>query len=235
MTYVSAIVVAAGMGMRFCSRTPKPLVKIDSRPLVFYCLKTLSRHPLVSDIVLVVNAKILSRITATIKKYRIKKVTRVVIGGRRRQDSVYNGIKAVGERAKLVLIHDGARPFVGKEAITAAVREAADSGAAVVGVPVKATVKKVVRLSRSPRARYTVRQTLKRDELWEIQTPQVFAKDLILRAYKRFGSSNVTDDAALVEKLGAEVKVVQGTYFNIKITTPEDLVIARSILRMHAV
>jgi 2-C-methyl-D-erythritol 4-phosphate cytidylyltransferase len=121
-----------------------------------------------------------------------------------------------------VLIHDAARPFVDAKSVSAAISAARRTGAAVSGVKVKGTIKKVTREK-------IVKETLRREELWEIQTPQVFKKELLLRAYKRFGCQDVTDDAALVEKLGLPVSISPGSYLNIKITTPEDLIFARGI------
>lgn len=222
--YTSAIIVAAGKGKRFAGSVPKPLAKVNAHPVIYYSLKTISRSPKVREIILVVNAGIKEGVTRVVKKYRIPKVSALVIGGRRRQDSVYNGLKAVGRRADLVLIHDGARPFVSDDVISAVIKEAARYGAAIVGVPVKSTIKKVT-------GNRSVEKTLDRSNLWEIQTPQVFKKDLLLRAYKKFGNTDVTDDAALVEKLGSRVKVVMGAYSNIKITTSEDLAQAGQIAK----
>ena len=247
--YVTAIVLAAGKGLRFSrpnsftvrggipthkskmvesgiSGVPKPLVEINSKPIIIYCLKIISKHPSIKDIVVVVNAQIRNRIIKAIKRYRISKIIRVVAGGRRRQDSVYQGLGAIDERTDLVLIHDGVRPFITKGIITSVIKKAKDTGAAIVGVPVKATVKEVS-------SKFVVKRTLERDNLWEIQTPQVFGKDLILRAYEKSGNADVTDDAMLVEKLGAKVSAVLGSYDNIKITTPEDLRLAEAILQCH--
>ena len=232
--YVTAIVLAAGKGERFSGKTPKPLARIDDHPLIFYCLKTISQHPLVGDIILVVNARTQDRVAAIIKQYRIRKISHLVIGGRRRQDSVYNGLKAINEYADLVFIHDGARPFIDKETITAAVKEAAASGAAIAGVPVKATIKQVIGHRSQVIGSVIVKKTLDRDNLWEVQTPQVFRRDLIMQAYRKFGKREVTDDAALVERLGVKVRVVMGSYFNIKITTPEDLVLAEAIIKSRS-
>ncbi len=229
--YVTAIVLAAGKGERFSDKLPKPLAKIDGRPLIFYCLKTISQHRLVRDVILVVNTRVRDSIAGIVKQYRIKKVSQFVTGGRRRQDSVYNGLKAINERTDLVLIHDGARPFIDNKAIAAAVKEAAAGGAAIVGVPVKATIKQVIGHRSQVIGSLIVKKTLDRDNLWEIQTPQVFSKDLILRAYNKFGNREVTDDAALVERLGVKVRMVKGSYSNIKITTPEDLILAEAIAK----
>ncbi len=229
--YVSAIVLAAGRGLRFRSGVPKPLVKINSQPIIIYCLKIISKHPSIKDIVVVVNAQIRNRIIKAIKRYRISKIIRVVRGGRRRQDSVYQGLGAIDERTDLVLIHDGVRPFITKGIITSVIKKAKDTGAAIVGVPVKATIKQVHSPQSTVHSRLLVKKTLNRDNLWEVQTPQVFGKDLILKAYEKFGNADVTDDAMLVEKLGAKVSAVLGSYDNIKITTPEDLRLAEAILQ----
>lgn len=222
--HVSAIVLAAGRGLRLKLRTPKPLVKINSKALVVYCLDTLSSHPLIKDIIVAANPKNLKAIGRAIKQYRIKKVRHIVLGGRLRQDSVANALKAVDKRADLVLIHDAVRPFISKEAVSAAVKTAAKYGAGIVGVPVKATIKKIS-------GKLRVEKTLDRKNLWEIQTPQVFKKDLLLKAYKKFANHQVTDDAMLLEKSGVKVRLVLGSYFNIKVTTPEDLILAEAISR----
>jgi 2-C-methyl-D-erythritol 4-phosphate cytidylyltransferase len=171
-------------------------------------------------------------IIGNLKKYRIRKIRAVVLGGKRRQDSVDKGLKAVSKEADWVLIHDGVRPFINKELISSVIKEAKKAGAAIVGVPVKATIKKLKTQSLKLKTKFVVEKTLNRDNLWEIQTPQVFKKDLILKAYKRFGNINVTDDAMLVEKMGIKPRVVLGSYNNIKITTPEDLVIAKAIAKI---
>jgi len=225
----SAILVAAGKGLRFKSRTPKPLVKIDAKPIIIYSLLALERHPLVNEIILVVNSANKNAITREVKQYRIAKVRATVQGGRRRQDSVFCGLKVIEPAARLVLVHDAARPFVRAQDISAVIKEAAKTGAAILGVPVKGTIKTVARRSSLVARRLAVKKTLDRNTLWEIQTPQVFRKDLILEAYRKFGRQDVTDDAMLVEKMGRRVSIVAGSYSNIKITTPDDLAIAKAI------
>jgi 2-C-methyl-D-erythritol 4-phosphate cytidylyltransferase len=221
---VSAIVLVAGKGIRFKNDVPKPLAQIYSQPVVIYCLKTLSTHPDISDILVVVNSKNKADIINTINRYRIGKIKDIVLGGSRRQDSVSNGLRAIDARSDFVLIHDGVRPFIDKKLVSALINAAKESGAAIAGVPVKVTIKKI-----KNKKSLVVEKTLDRNSLWEIQTPQVFKKDLFLEAYDRFGNIDVTDDAMLVEKLGAKVKVVLGSYDNIKITTAEDLAIAEAI------
>jgi 2-C-methyl-D-erythritol 4-phosphate cytidylyltransferase len=232
--YVSAIVLAAGKGLRLNSGVAKPLVKINFQPIIIYCLKIISKHPSIKDIVVVVNAKTQNKIIKAIKRYRISKIIRVVRGGRRRQDSVYQGLLAIDERTDLVLIHDGVRPFITKGIITSVIKKAKDTGAAIVGVPVKATIKKGSgAFLTEAKTKVMVVETIDRENLWEIQTPQVFKKDIILKAYEKSGNADVTDDAMLVEKLGVKVSVVPGSYHNIKITTPEDIILAKVILKMQ--
>ena len=223
MNYVSAVVLAAGKGSRFKYSVPKPLVKINAKPVIVYSLETLSRHPAIKEIIVVTNAQNRRSVNYAIRKYRILKVSAVIGGGRRRQDSVYNGLRSLSRKTDIVLIHDGARPFINSGVISRSIEKARSSGAAITAVPVKATVKKAKGL--------VVTETVDRKDLWEIQTPQVFKKELILRAYERFRKCDVTDDAMLVEKLGAPVKLVEGSYNNIKITTTEDLPIAEAIAR----
>ena len=225
MSAAAAIVPAAGLSKRMAGLS-KLFIKFNGAPLLALTLKNLSRSKMVSSIILIVNKRDLKRARALVKRYRLEKVKEIVIGGRKRTDSVRRGLMALGESngaADFVLIHDGARPFVDDKIISRTISAALKTGAAVAGVPEKCTVK---RLSK----KNFVSCTLKRDELWQIQTPQVFRRDLILRAMAA-GDGEVTDDATLVERLGEKVKVVLGSYKNIKITTPEDLVIARAFLR----
>ncbi|MBI3990692.1 MAG: 2-C-methyl-D-erythritol 4-phosphate cytidylyltransferase [Candidatus Omnitrophica bacterium] len=221
--YVTAVVVAAGKGLRLRSKVSKPLIKINSRPIIVYSLNTLSKHLYIKDIIVVANRKNLEGIRNIIKQYHIKKVKDVVLGGRLRQDSVFNGLIATDSRTEMVLIHDAGRPFIDEEIVSSVIKAARKYKAAIVGVPAKATIKKVL-------GRF-VKKTLDRDSLWEIQTPQVFERGLILKAYNRFGNTGATDDAMLVEKLGVKISVVAGTYKNIKITTPEDLLLAQAIAK----
>ena len=216
---LSAIVVAAGLGRRLKTATPKPLVKIGNFPAITYSLKIFDQHPKIDEIIVVVNAKNQRAIIQLISKYSFKKIKSFVLGGKLRQDSVYNGIKMISENSDWVLIHDSARPFIGRQAISRVILAAKKTGAAILAVRPKATIKFAQKNN-------IVKNTLDRNGLWEVQTPQVFKKELILQAYKKYGKSRVTDDSALVEKLGVKVSIVQGSYENIKITTAEDLLFA---------
>ncbi|MBM3250018.1 MAG: 2-C-methyl-D-erythritol 4-phosphate cytidylyltransferase [Candidatus Omnitrophica bacterium] len=227
--FVSAIILAAGRGERLKSKLPKPLVILNSKPVIGYSLKLFTAHPGINEVIIVANKANLARIRESISS---RKVRQIVIGGLRRQDSVYNGLKAVDSRADLVLIHDSARPFIDRKTVSRLIREARQTGAAIVGVPLVPTVKKVTTSQRHKVTGKTfVKETLDRRNLWEVQTPQAFRKELLLKAYKKFGRLPVTDDAMLVEKLGAPVIMVKGSYANIKITTPEDLVIAKALVK----
>ncbi|MCX5694103.1 MAG: 2-C-methyl-D-erythritol 4-phosphate cytidylyltransferase [Candidatus Omnitrophica bacterium] len=227
---LSAIILAAGQGRRLKTVVPKPLIKIGKLPVIVYSLGTLDKHPGIDEIIVVVNSRNQRAIKQLINRYSFKKIKGLVLGGRRRQDSVYNGLKIVNGNSRWVLIHDSARPFIDRESITNVIAAARKIGCAIVAVKPKATIKLSCRNN-------TVAETLNRDNLWEAQTPQVFKKELILEAYKKYSTGNVTDDASLVEKLGKQVLLVQGKYENIKITTKEDLLFAELIAKRckHAI
>ena len=223
MKFSSVIVLAAGKGQRLKSRVSKPLVKVGGKPLLAYSLKAFAQNSRVHEIIVVVNQSNARAVSAMLKDFRPAKIKKIILGGKRRQDSVSNGLKALDAKAELVIIHDGARPFITKEMIDSIMREAFESGAAIAAVPVKATIKEV--------SGDYVRKSLERSSLWETQTPQVFKRSLIQQAYERFGKLDVTDDAMLVERMGVRPRVVFGSYTNIKVTTPEDLIIAEAIAK----
>lgn len=144
MSYISAIVLAAGKGERFKSRISKPLFYINAKPLIVYSLAALARNRRIREIIVVANRSNQKELLRKIKQHRISKVSKVVLGGLRRQDSVQNGLKQVSAQADTVLIHDGARPFIDQKILDRVIKEALLSGAAIVGVPVKATIKQVI-------------------------------------------------------------------------------------------
>jgi len=219
---LSAIILAAGQGLRLKAVKPKPLVKIGKLPVIIYSLKALNSHPDIDEIIVVISRDNQKAIIKVLEKYSFKKIKAFVLGGKRRQDSVYNGLKELNQNTNWVLIHDSARPFIDRESIAEVIHAAKKTGAAILGVPVKATIKSI-------KSKGLVDKTIDRSNLWEIQTPQVFKKELILKAYREYSKMNVTDDASLVEKLSKKVKIVLGSYENIKITTPEDLRFAQAI------
>jgi 2-C-methyl-D-erythritol 4-phosphate cytidylyltransferase len=192
--------------------------------LIAYSLLAFEQKRQISEIIVVVNPRNRAVILNLIKRYRITKAKAVVYGGALRQDSVRNGLAAVNSKSGLVLIHDSGRPFVSQSILEKLIRKAGNTKAAVLAVPVKATIKSATK-------GLLVSKTLKRQLLWEIQTPQVFAYPLIRRAFNKFGRSLVTDDSSLVERTGAKVHIVEGSYGNIKVTTPEDILIAECIAK----
>jgi 2-C-methyl-D-erythritol 4-phosphate cytidylyltransferase len=164
-----------------------------------------------------------------IEKYKLKKVSQIIPGGKRRQDSVKNGMDALPKDEDIVVIHDGVRPFVTKNMIEDSIHAAVRYGAVIVAMPVKDTIK-----MSNPDG--TVLKTLDRESLWQIQTPQTFQAKVIKEAYHRATEDGFagTDDASLVERLGVKVHILPGSYTNIKITTPEDLLLAKLFLKMKS-
>ena len=221
---LSAIVVAAGRSKRFKGKTSKVLAQINNKPVIYYSLAALNKHRDIGEIIVVASLKNIEAIKEIIRKYKINKVKKIILGGKERQDSVSLGLRSLGREAKDVLIHDGARPFIDSKIISLVIAAAKVSGAAVAGVKVKPTIK------RADKGLW-VKETLERENLWEIQTPQVFSKKIILKAYNNLRSAKATDDAMLVEKIGVKVKIAPGSYNNIKITTPEDLSVSGSIFK----
>lgn len=224
-----AIVPAAGRGERLTKDTPKPFIILNNHPVIYYSLKVLFESELI-DYILVVVAKdnIAYCQREIIEKYNFNKVHNVVEGGEQRQDSVYNGLREVLPDTDLILIHDGARPFVTHRLIEESIREAQHTGAAIVGVPPTDTIKSI-------NGGEWIEETWDRDSLIMIQTPQVFKFDLIQNAYQRAYQDNflATDDALLIRRLGGKVKLVKGDYENIKITFPHDLLVAEAILKVR--
>ena len=178
----------------------------------------------VDQIVLVVSAKNTDKCLKLVAGEGWKKVGSICAGGRLRQDSVANGLKELKD-CKWVIVHDGARPFVTTDLIEQGLKAAKETGSAVAAVPVSDTVK-------AAGEDKIVIETLERDRLWAVQTPQVFKFDIIAKAYEQV-SGEVTDDAALAERLGYKVKLYMGAYSNIKVTTPEDRLIAEALLKEH--
>lgn len=219
-----AIIAAGGLGTRLKTIHPKPLVMLNGKPLLAYSVEVFEKSPLIESIIVVTHEYHVLDVEDVVRHYNFQKVERVIIGGETRSASVYNGLQEAGEETDIVVIHDGARPLLKPQTLQRAVEQCRSDGAVVVGVPVKPTIKKVDLQSQ------LVRETLNRKELWEIQTPQVFRREILVKAYARKDVADATDDASLVERLGAPVRVVEGDYENIKITTNEDLLLAEALL-----
>ncbi len=220
------IIPAAGAGTRFGADVPKPLLLLKDKEVLIYSLEIFDKCDLVDGVVVVAPAERISDFEAVIKKYTFKKPIKVVAGGKSRYESVSNGLKVLNPNIDFVLIHDGARPLVSLKVVEDAIKTCYATKAVVVGVPLKPTIKRI-----DPRAK-EIDTTLDRTILWEAQTPQVFAYELLKQAHQQgFGLDvEATDDAFLVERFGAKVKMIEGEYRNIKLTTPEDLKIAEALL-----
>ena len=225
--YISVIIAAAGMSNRMGSKINKQFIAINNKPILAHTLEKFEKCKYVDEIIVVAKEDEIEYCRKEIvKRYNFNKVSKIVRGGKERQDSVYNGILALNEKTDIVLSHDGARPFVKLENIIEGIKRAIEYGACVVGVPVKDTIK-IIGNSQ------IVDETPKRDMLWAAQTPQCFKKDILMEGYiKAIEDGFVgTDDSSFVERLGIDVKMIMGSYENIKITTPEDLILAESILK----
>ena len=219
----TAIVLAAGQGKRMHSKVQKQFLEIQGYPVLYYSLRCFQESPLIQDIILVTGEESISYCKEEIvQKYGFTKVSAVIPGGKERYDSVYAGLCECRD-CEYVLIHDGARPFVTEEILKRGLQKVKETGACVIGMPSKDTVK------LSDEEGY-VKETPNRKCVWTIQTPQIFLYSLIREAHdsiRQKDMSKITDDAMVVEKiLGKKVKLVRGSYENIKITTPEDLDIA---------
>jgi len=237
---VTAIVPSAGLGRRFGRNRNKPFQNLGGKPLVVWALETLDSVEEIAEIIPVLKKGDRGKGAEVFEQYKLSKIKKIALGGKERQDSVYNGLKLIEGQDGIVLIHDGARPFIEKDLIEKAIRELlippypplAKGGkgglkgydGVILGVPVKDTIKEA--------EGEIIKKTLKRDSLWAIQTPQVFHYRTIFSAYEKATKDGFypTDDAALVEKYGGKIRVIMGSYRNIKITTPEDLIAAEYFL-----
>ena len=221
----TAVILAAGLGKRMQAGHNKQFIEICGQSVLTHTLTVFAQIPEIAKIILVVRAGEEDTCRNMIPEIAESK-TVLAIGGKERQDSVHNGIRAITWECEYILIHDGARPLVTEEVIRRTLLAAQNSGAAICAVPVKDTIKQAD-------SDGNVLATIPRESLWAVQTPQVFRADLIRRAYENAYVHNHygTDDASLVEYLGEKIKIVTGDYENIKITTPEDIPTAEQILQ----
>ena len=229
----TAIVLAAGQGTRMGTKVQKQFLELEGKPVLYYSLEAFEKSSIIDDVILVVGEGQIEYCQKEIvEKYQFRKVDTITVGGKERYESVYRALSEMDKdetkRNGYVFIHDGARPFVDEgiiERTYAAVRE---YGACVAGMPSKDTIKVVGEDGFA-------KETPERKNLWLVQTPQVFETDLIRNAYDRLmkeASIRVTDDAMVVEQmLGIPVKLIEGSYENIKITTPEDLPVAEVFVK----
>src|SRR3990172_2349806 len=226
---VTAIITAAGKGKRMLHSVPKHFIRLEDKPVLAHTLDVFERCPYVNQVLVVSRSGEENYcLKEVVEKYGYKKVLKIVIGGDRRQDSVYNGIKELDEDTDIILVHDGVRPFVSQNTLSNAIKLAMFADGVVTAVPVKDTIKDVGDDG-------IIRSTPDRSAMWYAQTPQVFKRRILEEAYLRAYNDKFTgtDESSLVERLGYKVKIVEGTADNIKITTKEDLLFAEVILMMQ--
>ena len=239
--YCTAVVLAAGKGSRMGGNTAKQYMEIGGKPLVAYALEVFEASPVIDEIILMTDAGHMEYVrTEIVEAYGLKKVSTIGAGGGERYESVWKALCTIMDQEEwedearcrarqegYVFIHDGARPFVTPEIIARAYEDVVRWKACVVGMPVKDTIKLVDTDS-------CIVDSPRRSLVWQAQTPQVFSVPLIAEAFARQmkeDCSNVTDDAMVVEaQMGVKIHMTQGSYENIKITTPEDLLIAETML-----
>ncbi|MBQ7496913.1 MAG: 2-C-methyl-D-erythritol 4-phosphate cytidylyltransferase [Selenomonas sp.] len=223
---VSVIFPAAGQGSRMKAGKNKVLLELGGKPILLRTLESFSRLDEVRELIVVTGRQEMEEVRAILEGARGLKPWQLVEGSTERQYSIRNGLNCVSEEASLVLVHDAARPLITAEVIRRVIEGAKEFGGAIAAVPEKNTVKIVDDNG-------LVVSTPPRKSLWAVQTPQGFRKDILLEANDRAEAEGFlgTDDASLVERLGRPVKVVEGDYRNIKLTTPEDMVTAEAFLQ----
>lgn len=246
----TAIVLAAGRGSRMESDVAKQYMLLCGKPLIWYALHAVEESSVIDDCILVTGAEDISYVEEEIvAKYVFSKVAAVVAGGKERYDSVYNGLQAAAgsfgqggaglcaaDRDGYIFIQDGARPFLTEKILERCYKAVQSDRACVAGMPVKDTIKLVDESGFA-------RQTPDRNFMWQVQTPQVFDASLIISAYEKLMQEkerllregiSITDDAMVVETFtDCKVRLVEGDYGNIKVTTPEDMVVAEALLKMQ--
>ncbi len=224
--FVCAIIAAAGMGTRMNMGISKQFLTIHGKPILAHTIEKFVECEYVDHIILIIKHSDIQYIGHILSEYGIKKSHKIAYGGKERQDSIRSGLENVPDETEIILTHDGVRPFVEANRIREVIEAVDETGASVLANPVKDTIK----VSANGKV---VDYTPNRSILWAIQTPQVFKKDILLKAYQQAYDEGYygTDDCSLVEKTGKKVKIVESDYYNIKITTKEDLVIAEAIAR----
>lgn len=222
---VGAIIVAAGRGSRMGLGYNKVFADLHGRPVLDHTINAFARSGLVGTLILAINPDDEEKAASLCMPYKDDLKIIIAHGGAERQDSVYNGLRALPEDAEIVLIHDGARPFIDRRIIEDSVSNALIYGAACAGVPAKDTIK-IVDDSK------TIVSTPERSTIWQAQTPQSFKKDIIISAYEYACKNGIrgTDDASIAEKAGFKVVMFEGSYRNIKLTSPEDFRIAEHLV-----
>jgi 2-C-methyl-D-erythritol 4-phosphate cytidylyltransferase len=225
---VGAIIAAAGFGRRMKTDRPKQLLALNGTPILVHTIRKFDGCPAITYIIVTAPRESSEEVTDLVNSAGFKKSVTVIEGGERRQDSIAMGLQQLHPGTDIVAVHDGVRPFVSIEDIENVVRQAAQSGAAILGVPIVDTVKQA--------EREFVESTLTREHLIMAQTPQVFRTEILKEAFERAATDEYygTDESSLVERLGHPVAIVRGSERNIKITRPSDLTLARAFLAEEA-
>lgn len=225
MQNYDVVIPAAGQGKRMGAGVNKQFLELSGIPLIVHTVRFFEKDEACRRIVLVANPDECQTMERIVEQYDLSKVIAVIKGGKERQNSVYNGLTYFNDHEQIVLVHDGARPFLTNDMVARLVSKASEMGAAVTAVRVKDTIKRV--------QDGKVIDTLKREELWSIQTPQAFKLHILKLAYMKAEEAGLigTDDASLVEWLGYDVHLIEGDYKNIKLTTPDDLLVAEAIMQ----
>ena len=223
---VSVVFPAAGQAHRMQVGLNKVFLTLAGKPMLLRTLLTFSKVPDVGELIVAVGADEVEPVTSLLGRVKGLAPWRVVEGGTERQYSIRNGLALVSEEADIVLVHDAARPLIRRDTIEELIRVVRAEGAAIIAVPEKNTIKIAAEDG-------TVAATPPRSSLWQVQTPQGFRREILMEANRKADEDGFlgTDDASLVERLGVEVYIVEGDYSNIKVTTPEDMVVAEAILR----
>lgn len=225
-SYCTAILPAAGSGKRMGKDIKKQFLKLNGKEIIVYTIEKFEQCNEVDEIIIVTTEETIPFLWEIVKREGFQKVVAIVKGGTERQHSVYAGICAVSEKTDFVIVHDGVRPFVAIEDISKTIEIAKQKGACVLGVKTKDTIKICDEENK-------IIQTPKRDFVWCIQTPQVFKKSLLLKAFEKANKTRFvgTDESVLIEQMGFDVFVEEGHYDNIKITTAEDMMIAEAFVK----
>lgn len=223
----SAIIVAAGSGTRFGSAKPKQFLEIDGKPLIFHTLERFENCDSIDEIILVLAENEIENFREIAQNHSIEKLKKTVAGGKTRAESVSNGLNAIDENSEIVAVHDGARPLVSPEEIAATIEKAKETGAACLTAKVTDTIKRI--------ENDKIAATIDRETLRRALTPQCFKTEILRKAFENTDlNESATDECYLVEKIGCEIAFVDGSATNIKITHPEDWILAEILLKKFA-
>lgn len=227
MSKVTAIILSGGTGSRMGTKIKKQYIQLKGKEVIAHTIQVFNQMQEIDEIIVVTGKEEITYMKEDIcEKYKFNKVVKVVAGGKERQDSVSNGIDEIDHSCDYIIIHDGARPFIKAKTIRECLAKTKEIGASIVGVPVKDTIKVC-----NPETG-VIENTPNRSALWAVQTPQIFKTEIIKEAHRYAKKNNIygTDDSSLVEAMGKSVYMVIGEYTNIKLTTPEDLLLGEKVL-----